>query len=127
VFTEEITHEQRQERGQLEQALINLAVNARDAMPGDGRLTLGVRPFGPGIIEISVRDSGTGIPVELRERIFEPFFTTKAHGFGSGLGLPMVRGFTAAAGGVVTVESELGIGTTFYIRLPEVPEGAPDR
>jgi PAS domain S-box-containing protein len=113
--------------GQLEQALINLAVNARDAMPGGGRLTLGVRPFGPGIIEISVRDSGTGIPVELRDRIFEPFFTTKAHGFGSGLGLPMVRGFTSAAGGVVTVESEVGIGTTFHIRLPEVPEDAPDR
>lgn len=113
--------------GQLEQALINLAVNARDAMPGGGRLTLGVRPFGPGVVEISVRDSGTGIPVELRDRIFEPFFTTKAHGSGSGLGLAMVRGFAVAAGGLVTVESELGSGSTFCIRLPEGREDAPDR
>ena len=71
-------------------------------------------------IEIVVRDSGTGIPAGVIDKIFEPFFTTKSSGNGSGLGLSMVSGFAARAGGEVTVESELGRGTAFAIRLPEV-------
>jgi PAS domain S-box-containing protein len=113
--------------GQLEQALINLAVNARDAMPDGGQLTISVRevpaaaraddqPF----VEVVVRDSGTGIPAAVLDKIFEPFFTTKADGKGSGLGLSMVSGFAARAGGEVTVDSVLGRGTAVAIRLPEV-------
>jgi PAS domain S-box-containing protein len=130
--------------GQLEQALINLAVNARDAMPEGGTITIGVRAMdaaigaaggsaattSPGqLVEIFVRDTGTGIAADLLEQVFEPFFTTKATGKGSGLGLAMVSGFAARTGGEVTVASELGVGTTFAIRLPEVvtPSVAPAR
>jgi PAS domain S-box-containing protein len=122
--------------GQLEQALINLAVNARDAMPDGGTITIGVRaadapaaaaiggaaasaPQGP-LVEIYVRDTGTGIAADLLEQVFEPFFTTKETGKGSGLGLAMVSGFAARAGGQVTVASEPGVGTTFAIRLPRI-------
>jgi signal transduction histidine kinase len=126
--------------GQLEQALINLAVNARDAMPKGGQLTFAVRSgrrsladpartamLGDAFVELEVRDSGSGIPYELQDRIFEPFFTTKGVGRGSGLGLAMVSGFAARAGGEVSVESEPGKGTTFAIRLPEarLPETRP--
>ena len=78
----------------------------------------------PRYVEIVVRDSGTGIPAGVIDRIFEPFFTTKSSGNGSGLGLSMVSGFAARAGGEVTVESEPGRGTAFAIRLPEVGGGA---
>ena len=110
--------------GQLDQALINLAVNARDAMPRGGRLTIAVTPVGRrgSSIEIAVRDSGSGIPPEIQARMFEPLFTTKEPGDGSGLGLSMVRGFAAGAGGDVAVESTLGRGSTFSIRLPRVIE-----
>jgi len=130
--------------GQLEQALINLAVNARDAMPEGGTITIGVRATDGAVgaagdsaaatspaplVEIFVRDTGTGIAADLLEQVFEPFFTTKATGKGSGLGLAMVSGFAARTGGEVTVASELGVGTTFAIRLPEVvtPSVAPAR
>jgi PAS domain S-box-containing protein len=115
--------------GQLEQALINLACNARDAMPDGGMLTIGVREaLGDGrFVEISVRDTGTGIPRETLGRIFEPFFTTKQAANGSGLGLSMVSGFAARAGGEVSVDSELGSGTTFAIRLPEAARPAAPR
>jgi PAS domain S-box-containing protein len=129
---------------QLEQALINLAVNARDAMPDGGTITIGVRATdatngaaggaaaaaSPGaLVEIFVRDTGIGIAPDILEQVFEPFFTTKATGKGSGLGLAMVSGFAARTGGEVTVASELGVGTTFAIRLPEVlmPSVAPAR
>jgi signal transduction histidine kinase len=132
------------DQGQLEQALLNLAVNARDAMPEGGRLTISVRvsetpcrqiapsaatatrgqPMSsPSWVEVVVRDSGSGIPAGMVDRIFEPFFTTKPSGKGSGLGLSMVSGFAARAGGEVTVESEQGRGTAFAIRLPEVVDG----
>ena len=106
--------------GQLEQALINLAVNARDAMPEGGTITIGVRATEGNVVEIFVRDTGTGIPTEILTQVFEPFFTTKPTGKGSGLGLAMVSGFAAKAGGQVTVASQAGEGTTFAIRLPEI-------
>jgi PAS domain S-box-containing protein len=105
---------------QLEQALINLAVNARDAMPDGGTITIGIREVDGTFVEVFVRDTGTGIPADVLARVFEPFFTTKPTGKGSGLGLAMVSGFAARAGGEVTVESEPGSGTTFAIRLPEL-------
>lgn len=112
----------RLDAGQLDQALINLAINARDAMPRGGRLTIAVAPVGRrgSSIEIAVRDSGSGIAPEIQARMFEPLFTTKEPGKGSGLGLSMVRGFAAAAGGDVAVDSTPGRGSTFSIRLPRV-------
>lgn len=114
----------RVDAGQLDQAPINLAVNARDAMPRGGRLTIAVTRVGRrgSSIEIAVRDSGSGIPPEIQARMFEPLFTTKEPGDGSGLGLSMVRGFAAGAGSDIAVESTLGRGSTFSIRLPRVIE-----
>ncbi|MBY0495543.1 MAG: response regulator [Cyanobacteria bacterium] len=121
----------RADAAQLEQVLVNLALNARDAMPGGGRLAietvnrdvktgdaqkLEITP-GP-YVELRVRDTGIGIPVDLHGRIFEPFFTTKAKGAGTGLGLSMVYGFVRQSGGVITVESAPGRGTTFSLLLP---------
>jgi PAS domain S-box-containing protein len=110
----------RVDAGQLEQALINLAINARDAMHLGGRLTIAVGPIGRrgSTIEIAVHDSGVGIEPEVQAHMFEPFFTTKQLGKGSGLGLSMVRGFAASAGGDVAVDSTPGRGSTFSIRLP---------
>jgi signal transduction histidine kinase/CheY-like chemotaxis protein len=118
--------------GQLEIALLNLCVNARDAMPRGGRLdvsvaTLGAedpaRPRGgdvPGgpLALLSVRDTGTGIDAATRERIFEPFFTTKGQGRGTGLGLPIVHGVVTEAGGAIRIESEQGRGTEFRLYFP---------
>jgi two-component system, cell cycle sensor histidine kinase and response regulator CckA len=114
----------RVDAGQLDQALINLAINARDAMPRGGRLAIAVKSVGRrgSLIEIAVHDSGSGIAPEIQARMFEPLFTTKELGKGSGLGLAMVRGFAAGAGGDVAVESTLGRGATFSIRLPRVSE-----
>ncbi|GGE52467.1 hypothetical protein GCM10007276_31850 [Agaricicola taiwanensis] len=123
---------------QFETALVNIAVNARDAMNGEGRLTLRLweaeaLPFfsGDGIgagrfICVSIADTGCGIPRERLGEIFEPFFTTKEIGKGTGLGLSQVYGFVKQSGGDVTVESELGRGTTFTLYLPlvELMEGA---
>jgi two-component system cell cycle sensor histidine kinase/response regulator CckA len=122
--------------GQLEQVLMNLAVNARDAMPDGGRLLISTEtvaaPRGlltdtgeviPGpFVRLSVTDTGTGIPPEVKARIFEPFFTTKGPGKGTGLGLATVYGIVRQAGGLITVESEPGTGTTFHILLPAVTE-----
>jgi two-component system NtrC family sensor kinase len=117
---------------QFETALINIAVNARDAMGGEGRLTLAVRavdnlpgaaphPESPlGYVAVSVNDSGVGIPQELFGRIFEPFFTTKEGGQGTGLGLSQVFGFARQSGGEVVVASEVGKGSTFTLYLPRV-------
>ena len=113
----------RADRGQLEQVVINLALNAAEAMPGGG--TLAVRT---GIDSerawIEVEDSGAGIPDAIRDRIFEPFFTTKPAGRGTGLGLAVVLGIVASHGGKIAVESKVGTGTRFLITLPLAGEGA---
>jgi CheY-like chemotaxis protein len=117
--------------GQFETALINIAVNARDAMQGAGRLTITVRaadalprtpppPASAGFVAVSIADTGTGIPADQFERIFEPFFTTKQVGQGTGLGLSQVFGFAKQSGGEVDVESVVGVGSTFTLYLPRV-------
>jgi len=103
------------DRLQLEQVLMNLAVNARDAMPQGGRLTLRTRRAGEGRIALEVEDTGQGIPGEALPRIFEPFFTTKAVGEGTGLGLSMVHGIVQTHGGTLAVDSQVGIGTRFTL------------
>jgi signal transduction histidine kinase/ActR/RegA family two-component response regulator len=124
--------------GQLEQVIVNLAVNARDAMPGGGRLRIaidvidveepnaqrhGVTP-GPHVAVV-VQDTGTGMETEVLARAFEPFFTTKGPQEGTGLGLSTVFGVVQQSGGFITVESELGVGTRFTIYLPTA--AAPDQ
>jgi two-component system NtrC family sensor kinase len=118
--------------GQFETAIINMAVNARDAMDGAGRLTISVRnetalpspgaqpPSPRGYVAVSVTDTGVGIPQEMLGRIFEPFFTTKEVGQGTGLGLSQVFGFARQSGGEVVVASEVGKGSTFTLYLPRV-------
>ena len=117
---------------QLESSVLNLAINARDAMPDGGCLTLGTRnvSFGeddpsrhpslaPGdYVEVSVRDTGVGMPPDVLKRAFEPFFTTKETGKGTGLGLSMVYGFLEQSGGVATIDSEPGRGTTVRLLFP---------
>jgi PAS domain S-box-containing protein len=105
-----------QARGaELREALINLVLNAVDAMPQGGSITLETRHTGDWVI-LSIADTGTGIPPDARRRIFEPFFTTKETG--TGLGLSIVSGIISSYGGTIDVDSETGRGTTFTIRLP---------
>jgi signal transduction histidine kinase len=112
--------------GQIEQVIVNLAANARDAMPTGGRLTIETRtatfPIDGesavrGWVQLIVSDSGEGMPPDVRRRIFEPFFTTK-NGTGTGLGLSTVYGIVSQSGGLVSVDSEPGAGTTFTVSLP---------
>jgi len=107
---------------QLETALLNLAVNARDAMPEGGRLTIATRrepgPGELGYVVIEVRDSGVGMNEDIRARVFEPFFTTKEVGKGSGLGLSQVYGFVRQSDGEVRLESAPGDGAAFHLMLP---------
>ncbi|MDB5582280.1 MAG: multi-sensor hybrid histidine kinase [Bradyrhizobium sp.] len=125
---------------QFDTAIVNMAVNARDAMDGAGRLTIGVAAIGsiPGAngsdatagehVAISLTDTGTGIAEDKLDHIFEPFFTTKGVGQGTGLGLSQVFGFAKQSGGDIHVQSELGRGTTFTLYLPRVSaiDGARD-
>jgi signal transduction histidine kinase/DNA-binding response OmpR family regulator len=106
---------------QLETALLNLAVNARDAMPEGGRLSIATRHDDRHVV-IEVRDNGVGMSAEVRERVFEPFFTTKEVGKGSGLGLSQVYGFVRQSDGEVLLHSTVGQGTTFSLRLPASEE-----
>jgi PAS domain S-box-containing protein len=126
----------RADRNQLEQVLMNLVVNARDAMPDGGRLTIATRvlaegeaplpgdadierPAGP-MVRLDVSDTGIGMEAAVRERVFEPFFTTKPMGRGTGLGLSTVYGIVKQTGGFVTVDSTPGRGTTFSLFFPLV-------
>ena len=127
----------RTDRGRLEQTLLNLAVNARDAMPQGGSLTIATGvvdlPVGdprlhtgvdPGcFVELAVSDTGMGMSAEVAARIFEPFYTTKPIGRGTGLGLSTVYGIVTGAGGCNVVDSAEGAGATFRIYLPAVTRG----
>jgi PAS domain S-box-containing protein len=129
------------DRGQLESALLNLVVNARDAMPDGGRVTIQTQnvdiapPEVPSTAEttpdttpgsyvmLSVSDTGTGMAPGVVDKIFEPFFTTKKFGHGSGLGLSMVYGFVRQSGGFIDVDSKEGVGTSLHLYIPKaVPE-----
>ncbi|MBR0704869.1 PAS domain-containing sensor histidine kinase [Bradyrhizobium liaoningense] len=110
---------------ELETALLNLVINARDAMPDGGTVTISARnvvldeeTLAGEFVAIDIIDTGLGIPADVVDKIFEPFFTTKPIGKGTGLGLSQVHGFAHQAGGTVKVASELGKGTTFTILLP---------
>ncbi|MEO1087092.1 MAG: ATP-binding protein, partial [Acidobacteriota bacterium] len=107
---------------QLEQIIVNLLVNAREAMPGGGTVlitTANLPTASPESVELVISDDGPGIAPEIRDKLFEPFFTTKAETGGSGLGLATVYGIVTQAGGTVHVESTVGDGTRFVIRLPK--------
>jgi two-component system cell cycle sensor histidine kinase/response regulator CckA len=126
----------RTDLGQFEQVILNLAVNARDAMPHGGVITLRTRNLPAAevaalnrrelpeedYVMVEVSDQGTGIPPEILDKIFEPFFTTKEVGKGTGLGLSMVYGIIKQSGGYIYPESEVGKGTTFRILLPRYVE-----
>lgn len=105
---------------ELENALLNAAFNARDAMPSGGTLTLGAyNEDADNLVCLTVTDTGQGIPAELLERVFEPFFTTKPEGKGTGLGLSQIHGFAAQTGGRATILSKVGEGTTINLFLPQ--------
>ena len=124
---------------QVEQILMNLIINAKDAISGNGEITIStstVELSSEGFslpadirkgqyVKLSVSDTGKGIPEEHRERIFEPFFTTQGVGKGTGLGLAMVYGIVKEHGGYITVDSEIGVGTTFDIYLPVAEARTP--
>ena len=109
-------------KSRLEQMLVNLVANARDAMPEGGRLQIRLRPGGSGAeqVVIEVVDSGTGMTLEIQEHIFDPFFTTKPPGKGTGLGLPSLKAMVEADGGGLEVASTPGVGSTFRILLPRL-------
>jgi len=127
------------DRGQMEQVIVNLAVNARDAMPRGGRLAIVMRDVvvdaelareQPGLkpgrhVRLDVSDNGVGMAPETMSRLFEPFFSTKEKGKGTGLGLATAYGIVKQSGGHIAVESAAGRGTTFRIWLPEVEDATP--
>jgi signal transduction histidine kinase len=125
---------------QLENVLLNLVINARDAMDGQGSLTialanltvapdeeLAVTGIRPGeFVTVAVSDTGSGMPPEVMERAFEPFFTTKPEGKGTGLGLSMAHGFAKQSGGHIRLASTPGQGTTVKLYLPRALQDTPD-
>ncbi len=130
----------RADPGQIEQVVVNLCVNARDAMPDGGRIAMETGnctleaalrdPYGSPkageFVCLTVSDTGEGMSPEVREKVFEPFFTTKEVGKGTGLGLAAAYGIVKSHGGVIRVASETGQGSVFRVYLPAVPQGAPD-
>ena len=111
---------------QLETAILNAALNARDAMPDGGTLTLSTRNLcegGRDLIALSITDTGSGMPTDVVQRAFEPFFTTKEIGKGTGLGLSQIHGFAAQAGGRAEIRSKEGEGTTITVILPRTGKG----
>jgi CheY-like chemotaxis protein len=122
------------DRAQLELALVNLIINARDAMPAGGTVTISSAnrkldsanwaelPHGD-YVQLTVSDTGSGMAPEVLEKVLEPFFTTKELGKGSGLGLPMVYGFAKQSNGAFRIRSEVGEGTTAELWLPRAPHG----
>ena len=113
------------DRHQMEQVLMNLATNARDAMPSGGTLTIETANDPGGEVRLSVRDTGAGIPDGIRAHLFEPFFTTKPSGKGTGLGLAMVHGIVSQSGGRITVDNAAGQGAIFHVHLPAVSGSPP--
>jgi PAS domain S-box-containing protein len=116
---------------QLESAILNLAINARDAMVDGGSLRIETRSIpapdgGEKMVSITVRDTGTGMSADLLANVFEPFFTTKPLGQGTGLGLSMVYGFVNQSGGTVKIDSEVGKGTAVTLMLPGTSPAVPD-
>jgi len=123
------------DRAQVEQVIVNLVLNAKDAIQGDGSVTVGVAPAGshrrwrdgtewtvePATVELWVEDDGRGMDADTRARIFEPFFTTKPRGAGTGLGLATVHGIVIQNGGRIRVHSQPGTGTAFVVSWPTVP------
>jgi two-component system, cell cycle sensor histidine kinase and response regulator CckA len=137
IVTADLECSARVDVAQIEQALLNLVINARDAMPEGGEVTVSVErtsllvPLAdllPGeYVKLVVTDTGTGMTPEILERIFEPFFTTKPREYGSGLGLAIVYGIVQQSGGYITADSTPGQGTTFSVYLPYVvPQSEPD-
>ncbi|MBV8792047.1 MAG: response regulator, partial [Pseudolabrys sp.] len=124
--------------GELDLALVNVAVNARDAMPEGGKITLSARnvvlqagsaagSLAGDFVALAVIDTGSGMPPEVMKRVFEPFFTTKPVGKGTGLGLSQVHGFAQQSGGAVTIDSKPGEGTVVTIYLPRSAAALPDQ
>jgi signal transduction histidine kinase/CheY-like chemotaxis protein len=115
--------------GQLEQVVLNLVVNARDAITSAGAIVIAIRHAkdrsGAPRVTLRVTDSGSGMPPEIRDRIFEPFYTTKETGKGTGLGLATVYGIVTQSGGTIDVESQVGHGTTFTISFPSAVDHSP--
>jgi two-component system cell cycle sensor histidine kinase/response regulator CckA len=110
---------------QLKQVILNLAINARDAMPNGGTLAISTGDSSAGDrVVLTIRDTGCGMDADVQARIFDPFFSTKPAGLGTGLGLSTTYGVVAQSAGTISVESTVGVGTTFTISLPALPEPA---
>lgn len=115
----------RMDRSELELMILNIAANARDAMPDGGRFLITIAPDGDGKVQIAMADDGHGMDDQVQRHIFEPFFTTKSAADGTGLGLSVIRDLATATGGDIRVESAVGKGSTFYLRLPLVTTELP--